>query len=247
MSIISIVADQEGQINEFQLNIGQAPRRVKIVSTDNFATVTASGYLNSTNLQGNIILPTDFIDMVYSYSSSTNSGVNQVFLPSINATNIITLNLYVNSGNVLLPVTNGDVAVFNGTSGQIKDGGALGQAAFKAVTDNSQTAVASFNPTNPFSTSGNTLAVFTNAANGTIQSSGLGLFTIQPSSFGGGSTSNAFTFTGMTSSAKWVWASLLSATNNVAITKVVPGTNIVTISFTADPGAGTNVNIIALL
>lgn len=38
---------------------------------------------------------------------------------------VITLSLWANAGDVLLPVTSGDFAVFNGTTGQIKDAGYL--------------------------------------------------------------------------------------------------------------------------
>ena len=45
MGIISFVTDVAGQI-------GVNPRRIKLVTTDNLATVTTAGYLNSANLQG---------------------------------------------------------------------------------------------------------------------------------------------------------------------------------------------------
>jgi hypothetical protein len=63
--------------------------------------------------------------------------------------------------------------------------------------------------------------------------------------FAGGSTTNAFTATGMAST--WiVTASNLTSTNSVSITKVVPSTNTLTITWSADPGAGTTVNWTAL-
>lgn len=62
--------------------------------------------------------------------------------------------------------------------------------------------------------------------------------------FAGGGTSNAFTVTGMAST--WiVVASNLTATNSVSITKVVPSTNTLTITWSADPGASTTVSWIA--
>lgn len=86
MGIVSLVTDLAGQI---QVN----PRRVKLVTTDNLATITAPGYLNSANLQGLQLQPTDFIDCVYSYTLTTNgySGTKIVFQP-VFANGVITLN-----------------------------------------------------------------------------------------------------------------------------------------------------------
>lgn len=63
--------------------------------------------------------------------------------------------------------------------------------------------------------------------------------------FAGGGTSNPFTVTGMAST--WiVTATILTSTNAVAIAKAVPSTNTLTVTFTADPGAGTTVSWTAL-
>jgi len=59
--------------------------------------------------------------MVYSYNAQSNSGTYGEFLVAI-SNGVVTLSQQVNSGNVLLPVVNNHIAVFNGTSGQIKDG-----------------------------------------------------------------------------------------------------------------------------
>lgn len=111
---------------------GIAPRIVQIISTDNLATVTAAGYLNGQGnvLQGLQLSNTDEVHMIYSYVASTNSGTFGVFIPSISAGNI-TLVQWANPGDVLLPVVSGDFAVFNGTTGQIKDAGYLPSNALK--------------------------------------------------------------------------------------------------------------------
>lgn len=57
----------------------------------------------------------------------------------------------------------------------------------------------------------------------------------------GGSTSNAFSVAGV-SAGDVVTASIATSTNNVSITKVVAGTNQITVTFSADPGAGTSVH-----
>lgn len=62
--------------------------------------------------------------------------------------------------------------------------------------------------------------------------------------YAGGGTSHSFTVTGM-AAGKVVVANILTSTNSVSITKVVPTTNTLTITFSADPGAGTTVNWIA--
>lgn len=70
-----ITTDVAGQI-------GVNPRRIKIVSTDSYATITSAGYLNQVNTQGLTILPTDIIDIIYNYSATTNTGTYAQLLPS---------------------------------------------------------------------------------------------------------------------------------------------------------------------
>ena len=80
---------------------------------------------------------------------------------------------------------------------------------------------------------------------GVVVDGGAALHAGVTSAYGGGSTSNAFTVTGMASS--WiVTASNLTSTNSVSITKVVPSTNTLTVTWSADPGSNTTVNWIAV-
>src|SRR5271157_5869619 len=121
MTILSIYTDTTGQVDVL-------PRRVKIITTDNLATITAAGYLAGANREGYIIKPTDVFDIVYSYSTASGVGTYGVFTVTISS-NVPTLVQWANPGDILLPVVSGDVAIFNGTSGQIKDsGGALSAA-----------------------------------------------------------------------------------------------------------------------
>lgn len=115
--------------------VGVSPRVVQLVVTDNLSTLTTAGYLNRQGqvLQGFAFYPTDVLLVSYSYSLASNSGTFGVFLPSISATGVITLAQWVNSGDVLLPVVSNDFAVFNGTTGQIKDAGYLPSDPAKTV------------------------------------------------------------------------------------------------------------------
>lgn len=104
--------------------VGVKPGSIKMITTANLATITTAGYLNGVGnqLQSLDIAPSDVIECLYSYNAITDSGTLAFFQPSI-SNGVITLNLWENPGNVLLPVVDGDFAVFNGTSGQIKDAG----------------------------------------------------------------------------------------------------------------------------
>jgi hypothetical protein len=61
--------------------------------------------------------------------------------------------------------------------------------------------------------------------------------------YGGGGTSNAFTVTGLTVNSKGS-AVIRASTNAVSIAKALPGTDTLTITFSADPGAATTVDYI---
>lgn len=110
--------------------IGIAPRIVQLEVTDNLATLTTAGYLNRQGnvLQGFAFYPTDIILTIYSYVVASNSGTFGIFIPSVAGNGTITLTEWTNPGDVLLPVVSGDIATFNGTSGQIQDSGILATA-----------------------------------------------------------------------------------------------------------------------
>ena len=102
--------------------VGIKPQRKRMVSTDSLATITAAGYLNQFNLEGNPIAPSDVLDVLYSYNIQTNSGTFGIFTVAV-VNGLVTLTQWANPGDVLLPVVSGDIAIFNGTTGQIKDSG----------------------------------------------------------------------------------------------------------------------------
>jgi hypothetical protein len=111
--------------------VGVFPNQKFAVFGDNLATITAAGYLNSVNLESNPISATDVLQVLYSYNNVTKSGSFGIFTVSISNSGVITLVEWSNPGDVLLPVVSGDFAVFNGTTGQIKDAGYLPSNAAK--------------------------------------------------------------------------------------------------------------------
>jgi len=115
MGILNITTDVAGQI-------GVKPRRVAIITTDSLATVTTAGYLNNANLMGYTIQPTDEIVMWYDYVDSASPGTMGIFNAEMTGGHI-TLVEWVNPGDVVIPTVVNDIAVFNTTSGQIKDSG----------------------------------------------------------------------------------------------------------------------------
>lgn len=261
-NIVSINTDTPAQV-------GVQPRTVRILTKDNLATITTAGYLNPTTLQGYIIYPTDVIEVWYDFVTENNPGTYSVFLASI-TNGIITLYQDVNNGNVLLPVVDGDFATFNGTTGQIKDAGyvpsdinetfvvmqsgAAVAGEFPIYSDVNGTIVNSeISPTDPnipkvASFTGSLvegdIPVFTDD-NGTIGSAGFSLFGATTAIWGGGSTSHMFDAIGVTGTSKVV-GNILTSTADVTILRISPGVDTITVIFSADPGASTTVNYIAL-
>lgn len=112
------------------------------------------------------------------------------------------------------------------------------------------------NVTGPSSSSLDHIATFADLTGKVIKDSGLGtgalvygtngggysVVAIRSGTYAGGGTSNAFTVNGVDSTYTAV-ATIFSSTNAVSITKAVCGTNNVTVTFSADPGANTRVGI----
>jgi len=168
--------------------IGVDPRECLITCDNTYAEVITAGFLDEAvlNFDANFE-ETDTILVHYA------SNAVSLFSPSI-TDGVITLVAVPSPGSVTLPVVNKNNAVFDGTTGIIKDAGSRIIA-------------------------GTTTA------------------------YGGGGTSNAFTVTGL--SVASVGAPVIRAsTNAVSIAKAVPGTNTLTVTFSADPGAGTTVDYI---
>ena len=111
--------------------VGVFPNQKFAVFGDNLATITTAGYLNAVSLESNPVAATDILQVLYNYNNVTKVGTYGVFAVSISNSGVITLVATVSPGDVLLPVVSGDFAVFNGTTGQIKDSGYLPSNAAK--------------------------------------------------------------------------------------------------------------------
>jgi hypothetical protein len=73
----------------------------------------------------------------------------------------------------------------------------------------------------------------------------LGLKRALSAVWGGGGASNAFVATGVLAT-DLVFAEIVASTNAVSIAKVVPTADTLTVTFSADPGAGTQINWLAI-
>lgn len=216
MAILQITTDFPGQVGVF-------PRLVRVLSDDDYATVTAAGYLNSAAGMGVTILPTDFI--FASYSDGFGS-----FNPTISGSNITLVPTPDNGGFTGSAVV-GHFATFSTTEGQINDDGYL-------PSDATKTVVAMVDGATVI----NNLATF-NDITGTVQDAGARIIANTTAAYAGGGTSNTFVATGLTVGAKGS-AVIRASTNSVSITKALPGTNTLAITFSADPGASTTVDYI---
>jgi hypothetical protein len=133
------------------------------------------------------------------------------------------------------------VAIFTAADGTIGDGGVLGTAAAKAASNNALSTLAST------AGSGFTAGHLVSAADaaGTIQDTGVAASAVQLSanitantiSWGGGSTSHAFTIAGLTTSSIVIPAIQAQATGTVYIESYTVTANTLTVTFSADPGA----------
>jgi hypothetical protein len=110
MPITSFTTDVPGQI-------GVNPRLVRMISTDNLATVTTAGYLNVQLAESGFpIFSTDFIFMNYNNGASFS-----IFTPSIANSGIITLVDTAGSGTITLPTIANHIATYTNTSGALSE------------------------------------------------------------------------------------------------------------------------------
>lgn len=141
------------------------------------------------------------------------------------------------NGTLILSAVNAGGA-FNTTISS----GIIGQSTVYTLPD-SGTATAKIAVAAAATVSGN--LVKASGVAGQLADAGFAVLAKTTSSYAGGGTSNAFTATGLATTSI-VTASILTSTNSVSITKVVPTANTLTITFSADPGAATTVSYIAI-
>lgn len=275
MAILSITTDFAGQVDV-------APQICRIVTTDDYSTITTAGYLDNVAKAGFSISADDIILIKY----STATGFFTVSVSN----GVITLAPMVSAGEVVLPVTVNHIAAFTDTSGAIGDdpATAINGGNIQAGLSGTAGYLASFPATSAkgslrvqgVANTGDTVTTISNVAMGQASvvsipdpAAATANFVVAPSAlvsnnlvkasgtaglvvdagariianttgtYAGGGTSNSFTATGLTSAAKGS-AVIRTSTNSVSITKALPGTNTLAITFSADPGAGTTVDYI---
>jgi hypothetical protein len=232
---------------------GVKPASYKMLSTENLAAVTTAGYIKQGE-GGQFFSNNDLIEVILQYGTPSSS--NALLSVSINAsTNVITLSEVVPPGGVTVigTPTTGHVATFASPT-SIQDGGALGQAAFKAVSDNTKANVPSISLT-PVVV-GN-IVNFGDTA-GTIEDSNVAITAVQLkgsikvanvlSGIGGTGVSYTVPVTGLLSTSIVVANLRVAGTNaTAAVNAVVAAPGEFLITFTADPGAGSELSYIAFI
>lgn len=133
MPIQGINVDYTGQI-------GILPRTIKIICDDSNNIITTPGYLNEGASKEFSFFPTDVFFISYANQAF---GIFQPSFTYLFSGNVITLHPWADSGSVILPVVDGHIAIFSGTTGTIADGGVINTAARKFASDNTKNVVAS--------------------------------------------------------------------------------------------------------
>jgi hypothetical protein len=156
---------------------GVIPAKKRMVTTDNLATLTAAGYLNSVTLyEGTPVSTNDIIECLYSYNTATKTGTYEEFAVSISGTGVITLSSLSNAGEVVLPTTAGNIAVYANTIGGLTQNAATAtnNGNIQAGVSGTAGTLASFPATGAkgslvvaaVANSGNTTTTISNAAMG---------------------------------------------------------------------------------
>jgi hypothetical protein len=102
--------------------VGVSPNLKFMITADSLSAVTTAGYLNQVSLEGYPIASTDIIFAYYNFNIPTQSGAFGIFTVSISGANsTITLDEWVNPGNVTVPTVAGNLAYFTNTNGLLAD------------------------------------------------------------------------------------------------------------------------------
>src|SRR3990167_6043513 len=157
--------------------------------------------------------------------SSGNAGFVSSF-PTTASKGSLQLAAVDNTGNTITTISNA----------------AMGQASVVSIPDPAA-ATANFCIRTTALVSGNVVKASGTA--GLLVDAGFAVLANTTAAYGGGGTSNAFVATGI-GATSIVTASILAQSNTASIVKVVPTANTLTVTFSADPGAATQVSWIAI-
>lgn len=146
--------------------------------------------------------------------------------PATAATGSLHLTAVSNSGDTVTTISN--VAMAQASVMSIPDPGNAAARFLVAAT------------ATPFTTGHFAVA---SGVGGLMVDSGAKILSGTTGTYAGGGTSNAFSVTGLSSAAVGS-AVIRASTNAVSIAKALPGTNTLTITFSADPGANTTVDYV---
>lgn len=209
------------------------PNQKFAVFGDNLATITSAGYLNQVNLESNPLSRTDVLQVLYSYNQVTKVGTYGIFTVSISNSGVITLVVWANPGDVVVPTVVGDFAQFNSVNGQLIDNGksATNAAKTKVVMADAATTLNNWAMfTDVAGTIGNILkANGTEAANAVTASGKAGVIT----------TSALTTVAGASYAITWT-NTQIAAASAIQLT-LMGGTNTIKdITLQATAGAGTS-------
>lgn len=198
---------------------GTAPRIFAASTNDDLAAVTTAGYVSNEITSGRMSV-LDLLFLTYDVD-----GTPDMAMFEVTATSGGSLISFTGGGGQ--PV-NANLTALSGLTGAADTGfyftgaGAMATAALPAY--------------------GRTLIANTTAL---LALDDLGIKRGTTAAYGGGGTSNAFVATGVAAT-DIVVASLLASANAASLTTVVPTADTLTVDFSADPGAGTIVNWIAI-
>jgi hypothetical protein len=225
MSLLTLERIQLGEV-------GIKPGTVKMVSTDNLATITTAGYLNGVGSQIPQVqlAPSDIIECLYSYNASTDSGTFTL------------LRVSISGGVISLSVTSGDDAL---TNAHIFVGNSSNVA-----TDVAMSGDATIANTGAVTIANNAITTVKIAdANVTLAKLAAGITPSHVIKFAsqvttvGGAAAEAFTVTGAVAATDRAFVQVVdNGTANVTALQAVVTNNTLTVTFSADPGNDTIIN-----
>lgn len=210
---------------------GLAPQLFVATTPDSVEEITAEGYMN------------DLSPLARTLTGSPNATERGI----VKINDIVYINYdLVQESDVLPIITSATLGIFrvafDGTDYTLEafEGAVdLGQAAFKDVTSNAEAKVVSAHGT--FTAGG--IVASNDTAGTSVQSAAY--FRAQTANYAGGSATATITDANITATSV-VTLNISASTTAVTVQKVTPGTGSITVLMSADPGASTKFNYIAI-